>query len=212
MKSLFKLICLSTLLFPFSHIVNSYDYEYKSLNMVYSDGYKEAPPTKYSNTCKIAIAAVVDDRLNKDTIGITAFGPILTSNTSEWAYNGIINLKSFGYEISENANSIPTKGILIKPTITRSYTWNIGMKIFGMVVIKTDFINKDGVIQTKTYRAHGDKTNMWGAASEHIVTLNYALNNVLPVMAEDLTTLCSGNKVSMRSYSGTKGNKEKLEN
>jgi hypothetical protein len=43
---------------------------------------------------------------------------------------------------------------------------------------------------------------MWGAASEYVTTLNYGLNNMLPVLASDLVSLCKGTKVEPYSYAG----------
>jgi hypothetical protein len=43
---------------------------------------------------------------------------------------------------------------------------------------------------------------MWGADSEYATTLNYGLNNLLPVLATDLVALCKGNKVEAYSYAG----------
>jgi len=71
-----------------------------------------------------------------------------------------------------------------------------------MVALKAQFIDQNGVLQEKYYRAHGDKTNMWGAVSEYITTLNYGLNNMLPVLAKDLVSLCRGTKVETYTYAG----------
>ena len=71
-----------------------------------------------------------------------------------------------------------------------------------MIALKAQFVGKDGVLQDKYYRAHGDKTNMWGASSEYLTTLNYGVNNLLRVMADDLVRLCAGAKVEPYSYAG----------
>ena len=58
------------------------------------------------------------------------------------------------------------------------------------------------MLQVKYYRAHGDKTNMWGVGSEYVTTVNYGLNNLLPVLASDLVSLCKGTQVEKYSYAG----------
>jgi hypothetical protein len=93
-------------------------------------------------------------------------------------------------------------GLAIKTTLTRAYTWQIGLKIFSMVALKAEFVDRNGLLQQKYYRAHGDKTNMWGADSEYLTTLNYGLNNLLPALAQDLVSLCKGSKVEAYTYAG----------
>jgi hypothetical protein len=112
--------------------------------------------------------------------------------------------KDYGYPVVRvDAGTMPTDGLLVKTSVTRAYTWQVGLKIFGMIALKAQFVDKNGsVLQDKYYRAHGDKTNMWGASSEFVTTLNYGLNNLLRVMAEDLTSLCKGTKVETYSYAG----------
>jgi hypothetical protein len=71
-----------------------------------------------------------------------------------------------------------------------------------MVAMKAQFQDRNGVLQEKFYRAYGDKTNMWGANSEFVTTLNYGFNNLLPAMAQDLVSLCNGSKVEAYTYAG----------
>jgi len=113
------------------------------------------------------------------------------------------NLREFGAKVEPaDGDNPPANGILIKSSLTRAYTWQIGLKLFSMVALKVEYYNSNGLLEEKYYRAHGDKTNMWSAESEYLTTMNYGINNMLPVIAQDLTSLCAGKLVEKYTYAG----------
>ena len=173
------------------------------MQLVYDAAAREAPAVLHKGTCPIHVVATEDQRQNKQTIGANLGGPLLTGDASPWVTDSLLHLKDFGYAVKRAQDTTPpAEGILVKTAVTRAYTWQVGLKLFGMIALKTQFIDKNGVLQDKYYRAHGDKTNMWGASSEYVTTLNYGVNNLLRVMAEDLAQLCKGSKVEPYSYAG----------
>lgn len=174
-----------------------------ALDMKYDSGTREVAVERISNLCPLRLTPVVDARQNQETIGASMHGALLSGGISKWATDGLNNLNEFGATIDiGNTEAAPANGILIKTTLTRAYTWQVGLKLFSMVAVKVQFINNQGVIQEKYYRAHGDKTNMWGADAEYVTTLNYGINNLLPVMAKDLVKLCAGSQVEEYTYAG----------
>jgi hypothetical protein len=161
-----------------------------------------------SGNCKLRILHTVDARQNKETIGQSMSGALLAGDIGPWMTQGLEHLKDYGYEVSvaNPADATPAaQGVTIRTSVTRAYTWQIGLKIFSMVAVKAEFQDHQGVLQQKYYRAHGDKTNMWGAKDEYVTTLNYGLNNLLPFIARDLQSLCKGEKVESYSYAGPDG-------
>lgn len=161
-----------------------------------------------AGTCKLHIVPTVDARQNKVTIGQSIRGALLAGDIGPWMTEGLGHLRDFGYTVSAGRAgdvTAPTDGVTIRTSVTRAYTWQIGLKIFSMVAVKAEFLDHNGVLQQKYYRAHGDKTNMWGAKDEYVTTLNYGLNNLLPFVARDLQSLCKGNKVEGYSYAGPDG-------
>lgn len=173
------------------------------LEIAFDHDTREAPAVQYADACPTRVAIATDARQNKETIGQSMRGALLSGNMSQWVTDGLADLKSFGIKVDvNNDNRPPQEGILIKASLTRAYTWQVGLKIFSMVALKAQFIDKSGVLQEKYYRAHGDKTNMWGADSEYVTTLNYGLNNLLSVLASDLVSLCKGTRVEQYSYAG----------
>ena len=173
------------------------------MELKYDGSARERPVTPVSGTCALRILPPVDERQNKETIGAGFGGPLLTGEARRWMTDGLLQLKDFGFAVEEaGAGGLPGDGLAVKTTLTRAYTWPIGIKLFSMVALKAQFQDKNGVLQEKFYRAHGDKTNMWGANSEFVTTLNYGLNNLLPAMAQDLVSLCKGHKVEPYTYAG----------
>ena len=176
------------------------------LELKYEWNTREVSAVQHLGTCPIHVVPTYDERQNKETIGATFGGALVVGEMSKWVSDGMRHMKNFGFTVDEVNGDVTAApqddGLTVKTTLTRAYTWQIGLKIFSMVAVKAQFINKDGILQEKYYRAHGDKTNMWGASSEYLTTLNYGLNNLLPVMAEDLVSLCKGTKVAAYSYAG----------
>lgn len=171
--------------------------------LAYEATARESQATVHKGTCPVRVLPTEDQRQNKLTIGAYMGGPLLTTDASPWLTDGLLHLKDFGYAVERTDGAQPpAEGLLVTTAVTRAYTWQVGLKIFGMLALKAQFVDKDGKVTDKYYRAHGDKTNMWGAKGEYVTTLNYGLNNLLRVMAEDLAQLCQGKPVEAYSYAG----------
>lgn len=184
-------------------VASAQDDSDKPMPLQYDTVAREAPPVTHQGTCALHVAPTEDQRQNKLTIGATFRGPLLTGDASPWVTDGLLHLKDHGFDVRRTEDgSAPAGGLHLKTSITRAYTWQIGFRIFSMVALKAEFSNASGLLQRKYYRAHGDKTNMWGASGEYLTTLNYGLNNLLRVMAEDLTQLCQGRPVEAYTYAG----------
>lgn len=167
---------------------------------------RETPATVLKGVCPLSVLPADDQRQNKLTIGASLRGPLLTGDSSPWVTDSLLALQDYGYTVQRASSANPpADGVLIKSTLSRAYTWQVGVKIFSMVALKAQFIDKNGVLQEKHYRAHGDKTNMWGASSEYLTTLNYGLNTLVRAMADDLVELCKGKKVEPYTYALPEG-------
>jgi len=179
------------------------------LELKYDAVARELPFKAVGDTCPIHILPAVDERQNKETIGATIGGALLAGDAGPWIGDSLYQLRDLGFKVDRVTDASPRDGITVKATIVRAYTWQIGLKTFGMVALKTEFSNRSGPLQTKHYRAHGDKTNMWGADAEFVTTLNYGINNFLPVLAQDLVSLCKGKTVDAYTYAGPSGAQKK---
>lgn len=174
----------------------------RPLDIQYDWGSRDGEPVQYTDACPVQVGYPSDDRINKETIGASASAPLLSGDLSKWLADGLANLKHFGYSLGDLKSQMPPQGtVAIKASLGRVYTWHVGLKIFSMVALKVEFIDANGSVQVKRYRARGDKTNMVGAEAEYVTALNYALNNLLPTMASDLALLCKGSGIDAYSYS-----------
>jgi hypothetical protein len=161
------------------------------LSMKYDPSLYETPPVKSDAACALKLMPVVDARLNRDTLGTNRGLPLLSGDAGQWATAGLQNLESFGFTVGMANAGAKQNNITLSPKITRAYTWQVGMKLFGTVVIKMDYLLPDGRIESRTFRASGNKNNMWGADDEYMTTLNYALNTLLKQVAADVGKQCA---------------------
>lgn len=170
--------------------------------MTFSTSDRDFPSIVLGQGCKVHIAAVQDLRRNKQTVGYSISGPFFTSGIEEWMRHGLSSIADYGFEVTDAPSTTLDDAIIIQVGVSKTYTWFVGFKIFGMLVVKAQFTDKNGLIQEKTYRAFGDKTNMWGAQSELQTTLNYTANNLVPMIASDLLRLCKREKVDAYTFGG----------
>jgi hypothetical protein len=171
--------------------------------MVFSSTDRDHPPVKLGDGCKIRIAPVNDVRRNKQTVGYSFAGAFATTGIDTWLRSGLATIGEYGYPVADGeSDAAPDDGLLIRASVAKTYTWFVGFKIFGMLVVNAEFADRSGVIQSKTYRAFGDKTNVWGAQSELQTTLNYTVNNLLPLIALDLQKLCRRETVAAYTFGG----------
>jgi hypothetical protein len=175
----------------------------KALEVKYDWATRENTAEVYQGTCPVHIVPVVDQRQNKETLGSSMLTPLLSPPMDVWVTDGLMGLGGHGFTVDKTTDlAAPANGVTVRSTLTRAYTWQVGIKLFSMVALRTQFVDRNGVLQEKYYRAHGDKTNMWGADSEYATTLNYGINNLLPAIASDLVSLCKGEKVESYTYAG----------
>ena len=162
------------------------------LSMQYSAVTTDLPFNILPGTCPVRLAPVIDGRQNKDTLGANRGAALLSGDAGAWSTQGLRNLSTFGFKVEDTkAGEARSGGLTLQPTIIRAYTWQIGIKLFATVVVKMDYLMSDGSVEHKTYRASGNKTNMWGADYEYMDTLNYAFNNLLRDLGPDVASRCS---------------------
>ncbi len=173
------------------------------LELRYDDIARETKVAPIPGTCSVHVVPARDERQNKETIGASLRGALATGEAAPWVTDGLMHLKDYGFAVDQvDGAAAPRDGVTVKTALTRAYTWQIGLKLFSMVALKAEFADRTGVLQEKYYRAHGDKSNIWGAEGEYVTTLNYGINNLLTAMAKDLVSLCKGAKVEPYTYAG----------
>ncbi|PWF49105.1 hypothetical protein [Massilia glaciei] len=150
--------------------------------------------TPLQGACAINFMSISDRRFTKDGIG--ADMPIPSGPPEPWISASLDTLKAYGFPVTHSASPVPG-AVNLDVRLTRAYTWITHMRINGMVAIEAESKQADGV-KTEKFRSAGSKTNMWGAKSEYVTALNYAVNSVVDQMAPALLRHCQSAKTAAR--------------
>lgn len=176
---------------PASHAAEAAD----QVDMAYDIAAIDAPITPFSKTCPVTVMSLTDLRPNKESIG-TAVRPIMSGDPLPWMSGAFTNLKAWGFD-AKAGDKPAAGGIGLSAGLTRSYVWNISMRLNGMVAMTVDYLLPSGERLTRKYRASGSKNNWANTVSEHMTTLNIAMNNTLGKIAADLEKLCQGGQAAL---------------
>jgi hypothetical protein len=160
-----------------------------AVSMTYDATMNDVPPVKQAGACALTVTSIADQRNNKETVG-SEFRPLLSKDPVPWVGAALGGLNNWGYRVTQAGQAAPGTAA-ISATLTRAYTFHGPMRINGVVAMDARITTPSGKQIDKKYRALGSKTNMWGAVSEYMDTLNYAMNAVLTQMAADLKEFCS---------------------
>lgn len=145
-----------------------------------------------AGACAINIMRISDQRFTKDGVGVDS--PVRTTAPATWIGASLDSLKAYGFTVQHNATPVPA-AINLEVNLIRAYTWFGNMRINGMVAIDVTQPSMPDASAEK-FRAAGSKTNMWGANSEHVTALNFAVNNMLHAMAPALQKRCQEAKLA----------------
>jgi uncharacterized lipoprotein YajG len=160
------------------------------VSMVYDAKTTDNPPAPVPGACALTVTGVEDQRNNKETVG-SEFRPLMSKDPVPWVGAALSGLNAWGYTVTRADNPAPGAAA-ISATLTRAYIFHGPMRLNGVVAMDARITTPSGKQIDKKYRAFGSKTNMWGAVSEYMDTLNYAMNAVLAQMAADLKDVCAG--------------------
>lgn len=135
--------------------------------------------------CKVDVTPVVDERNNKVTLGASLSDPLLPDGLDVWL--DTVREKEF---INKTNAWSGNKQLLVKPSVTRLYSYSESMNIHGVIALKVEYWLDNKLVQTKSYRGMGSKANMMGALSEYATALNYAVHEVAPDVLTDIKNYC----------------------
>lgn len=166
------------------------------VDMAYDAAATDVPIAPFSKTCAVTVMSVSDMRPNRESIG-TAARPIKSGDPLPWMSGAFANLKAWGFD-AKAGDKPAAGGIGISAGLSRSYVWNVSMRLNGMVAMTVDYMLPSGEHITRKYRASGSKNNWANTVSEHMTTLNIAMNNTLGKIAADLEKLCQGKQADLR--------------
>jgi hypothetical protein len=167
--------------------------EADKLVMAYEATAVDVVPVPLPSACAVNIASVTDQRNNMESISADRSLP--SQGAVTWVKSGLDNLKVYGYRVQQNPTPMPD-AVNVDVQLIRSYTWFGNMRINGTVAMDVGITPVGGARQVQKFRALGSKTNVWGAPSEHLTTLNYAFNNLSSKLAVALQSACAGAKTA----------------
>lgn len=135
--------------------------------------------------CKVDVAPVADERNNKVTLGASWSGPLLPGGLDTW-----LNTVREKELVNKTHTWSGDKQLLIKPSVTRLYSYAESMNIHGVIALKVEYWLDNKLVQTKSYRGMGSKANMMNALGEYATALNYAVHEIAPDMLADVKNYC----------------------
>lgn len=185
---IFSVVLFSTLM-----LVIFTSYAADQVSMAYESESADILPTKLPVSCTVNLLSITDERNNKESVG-SALKALVSGDPIPWVGAALDHLDSYGYRVIRG-DKLSDGGVAMSAALTRSYVYHGPLRINGMVAIDVQFILASGESIKRKYRASGSKTNLVGATTEYMTTLNYALNSLLDKLAVDLQTMCAGNKL-----------------
>jgi hypothetical protein len=170
----------------------------EKVTLVYEPQTADNTPRRLvSSTCTVALAPVQDGRNNRETIG-HEWEAIVADGAVPWVTAAADRLKAYGFDVVETSTP-PAGSIGLAPTLIRAYTFHGPMRINGMVALDSRLTLPNGQVEQRKFRASGNKANMAGSASEYVTALNYAINNLMDNVAQQLAPLCPGGALAQAS-------------
>lgn len=136
--------------------------------------------------CKVDVAPVADERNNKVTLGASWNAPLLPDGLDTW-----LNTVREKELVNKTSTWSGDKQLLIKPSVTRLYSYAESMNIHGVIALKVEYWLDNKLVQTKSYRGMGSKANMMNALGEYATALNYAVHEMAPEVLADVKNYCA---------------------
>lgn len=144
---------------------------------------QKAPAVSYA--CQVEVSAFSDLRNNKVTLGASWSDPLLPQGLDTWL--DTVRTKEL---VNKTSAWKGDKKLLVKPSVTRLYSYAESMNIHGVIALKVEYWLDDKLVQTKNYRGMGSKANMMNALGEYATALNYAVHEVAPDVLADMKNYC----------------------
>jgi hypothetical protein len=155
--------------------------------------------TEKNRSCRIVIAAVRDERPNRETLGYFGTRPLVAEHVTEWIQSRLGTLSRDGYTLqSAPGDFMPTTSYLTGEVgVRRIYARTLTMTFEAVVTIAGRFRGGEDGMTERQYRGSSTKVNWMGGNWEIIGILNEALDDALSQMGEDLKMLCGREGLEM---------------
>jgi hypothetical protein len=155
-----------------------------------TSGREEEHATKRS--CRIVIAAVNDDRGNRETLGVAAGRPLVGHSVVDWVARGLRELRKAGYSVeSLGQDAVASDNdLLTEVSVRRAYTRTFLSQFEAVVALKVKFSGRQNLTTERDYRGSVTRINWVNGNVEVANVMNEALAEALRRIGEDIERIC----------------------
>lgn len=155
-----------------------------------TSGREEEHATKRS--CRIVIAAVNDDRGNRETLGVAAGRPLVAHSVVDWVARGLREFRKAGYSVeSLGQNAVASDNdLLTEVSVRRAYTRTFLSQFEAVVALKVKFSGRQNLTTERDYRGSVTRINWVNGNVEVANVMNEALAEALRRIGEDIERIC----------------------
>lgn len=155
-----------------------------------TSGREEEHATKRS--CRIVIAAVNDDRGNRETLGVAAGRPLVGHSVVDWVARGLRELRKAGYSVeSLGQDAVASDNdLLTEVSVRRAYTRTFLSQLEAVVALKVKFSGRQNLTTERDYRGSVTRINWVNGNVEVANVMNEALAEALRRIGEDIERIC----------------------
>jgi hypothetical protein len=155
-----------------------------------ASGPADEPAIKRS--CRIVIAAVNDDRGNRETLGVAAGRPLVGHSVADWVARGLRDLRKAGYSVeSLGQDSVGSDNDLVtEVSVRRAYTRTFLTHFEAVVALKVKFSGRQNPATERDYRGSVTRLNFVNGNVEVANVMNEALAEAVRRIGEDIERIC----------------------
>jgi hypothetical protein len=155
-----------------------------------TSGREEEHATKRS--CRIVIAAVNDDRENRETLGVAAGRPLVGHSVVDWVARGLRELRKAGYSVeSLSQDAVASDNdLLTEVSVRLAYTRTFVSQFEAVVALKVKFSGRQNLTTERDYRGSVTRINWVNGNVEVANVMNEALAEAVRRIGEDIERIC----------------------
>ena len=141
-------------------------------------------PAASARACRVVVATVDDERVNKDTLGTVDDRPLQADAVHEWVTAGVAGIArgEDGRVAPDVATRIGIRQVFASVPTSR--------QIEAVVALRARFSTADGRAVERNYRGVATRLSLLTGGKEFAAALNDALTTAVAQIAEDASRLC----------------------
>lgn len=146
-----------------------------------------ARPPLTSPPCRVVVAAVEDERTNRETVGAAGNRPLYADDVGPWVAHA---LRALATAPAGPTGDTGPADLVTRVAIERVYARTVTSQLEGVVALRATFTSAGGATTERTYRGARTAMNWASTRAELTTLLNEALDAALARLALDAARLC----------------------